>query len=123
MLGLGESNQAPYRLKAPIPAGTWHLVGDGENINLTVDVRFDIVWRTAAGVSTTLASTTHTFPPGRGVAFETDLEGIAAPASAGDFLILRFTNVGGATDSTYTPNGDGALVGARIPNLTLPATP
>src|SRR5262249_30687213 len=98
----------------------WHLVGDGENIGLSVDVTFDVVWHGAAG-DTVLASVTHTFSPGRGVAFETDIPGIAAAAVDGDQLILRFRTVGGATGATYTPNGDGALVGARVPNLRLPA--
>ena len=49
--------------------------------------------------------------------FETDLVGMAAPAVAGDLLVLRFTTVGGGS---YTPNGDGAFAGARDPNLTLP---
>nr|ACX33966.1 hypothetical protein [uncultured bacterium RM35] len=125
-MGLGESREAPYTLKAAIPAGTWHLVGDGELITQQVEVRFDIVWRTAAGVSTTLASVTHLFdpaPPGNpfnGVPFETDVTGIAAPASPGDKLILRFNTIGGAPGGSYTPNGDGMLAGARVPNLTLP---
>jgi hypothetical protein len=83
-------------------------------------VRFDIVWRTAGGVETVVASTTHTFAAGRGVQFDTDLAGIAAPATPGDKLILRFTTVGGGALASYTPNGDGALVGARVPSLTLP---
>ena len=104
----------------------WHLVGDGEGITQSVDVRFDIIWRPANGGDTVLASATHTFappsPPNQfgAVMFETDLAGIAAPAAAGDYLILRFTTVGGAPGASYTPNGDGAFAGARDPNLTLP---
>jgi hypothetical protein len=64
---------------------------------------------------------THTFPAGNGVQFETDLAGAAAAAQPGDELIYRFTNVSATGSGTsYTPNGDGALVGARIPSLTLP---
>jgi len=87
-----------------------------------VNVRFDIVWRQGS-TDTVLATVTHPFtpppPPNQynAVAFETDLVGIAAPASPGDLLILRFSTIGGAS---YIPNGDGSLAGARDPNLTLP---
>jgi hypothetical protein len=102
------------------------VVGDGESIVRTVQVRFDIVWRTAAGASTQLATVMHTFNPPTGsnpysvVPFETDLTGMAAPAAPGDALVLRFTTVGGDTGASYTPNGDGALAGGSDPNLTLP---
>jgi len=73
-----------------------------------------------------VAQTTHMFapnPPGPtqfdAVAFDADLAGVAAPAQAGDRLVLRFNNVGPETGA-YTPNGDGSLVGGRVPNLTLP---
>ena len=107
-------------LHGPIPAGTWHLVGDGENISRPVDVEFDIVWHPAAGGETVLATVMHSFGAGAGVAFETDVQGSAAAAVAGDQLILRFKTVGPGPGASYTPNGDGALVGARVPNLTLP---
>jgi len=109
---------------APIGAGTWHLVGDGEDITKAVDVRFDIVWRATRGSDTVLATASHHFdPPAAGpgqfdaVEYETDVAGIAAPAVPGDQLVLRFTVTAG---SGYIPNGDGALVNGRIPNLTLP---
>lgn len=93
----------------------------------SVAVRFDIIWRTAAKTDTVLATVTHTFdanPPGPGqlnaVKFETDLTGIAAPATPGELLVLKFNTVGGSTGAFYIPNGDGALVKGRIPNLTLP---
>ena len=96
-------------------------MGDGENISQSVGVRFDIIWRRSApGSDVVLASVTHTFPPGGGVQFDTDVEGIAAAAAPGDLLVLRFSTVSGASGANYTPNGDGALVGARVPSLTLP---
>ena len=107
---------------APIAAGTWHLVGDGEGISQTVTVKFDILWR-HGGTDTTLATATHTFPPSTStdgfntVPFETDLTGAAAAAQAGDQLVLRFTNMAGGI---YIPNGDAAADSARDPNLTLP---
>jgi hypothetical protein len=87
-------------------------------------VRFDIVWRGTGG-DTVLATVTHDFEPhGDGslnaILFETDLQGIAAPAVPGDQLVLRFTTVSGPTGAYYIPNGDGALVNGRTVNLTLP---
>ena len=64
-----------------------HLVGDGYLIRGTVSVRFEVIWRTAAGTETVLATATHTFmerpagpDQGDAVAYETDLDGIAAAA-------------------------------------------
>ena len=92
-----------------------------------MNVRFDIIWRPAGGSDTVLAMVTHTFDPppasaGRydAVMFEADLTGIAAPASAGDSLVLRFNTIGGATGAFYIPNGDGSASKGRDPNLTLP---
>jgi hypothetical protein len=114
-------------LRAPLPLGSWHLVGDGEDITESVDVQFDIVWRTSGGVETVLATTTHTFDPRPSgpnqydaVLFETDLTGLAAPAAPGDSLVLRFTTIGGSPSAFYVPNGDGSLANGRDPNLTLP---
>ena len=120
-LGVGDSREAAFTLVAPIAAGAWHLVGDGEDISSTVAVRFDIIWRAQGGGDTVLASTMHTFGPpivpGNASPFATDLTGIAAPAARGDRLVLRFSTVSGAT---YTPNGDGTAVHGTDPNLTLP---
>lgn len=121
-MGLGESREAAYRLRAPIRAGTWHLVGDGEGIYAATEVRFEIIWR-AGGSNSVVATTTHTFmplaPPNQynAVPFDADLDGVVVPAAPGDLLILRFSTIGGAS---YIPNGDGALTKGRIPNLTLP---
>lgn len=120
-IGVGDSNEAAFTLVAPIPAGSWHLVGDGEDITATVAVRFDIIWRPNGGAEVVIASVTHTFGPPivafNASPFATDLTGIAAPAAPGDQLVLRFTTVSGAT---YTPNGDGTAVHGTDPNLTLP---
>lgn len=92
-----------------------------------VDVRFDIIWRSAANMDTILATAMHTFqepPPGPlhdlAVAYETDLDGIAAAAKPGDKLLLKFSVPTGDRDGNFTPNGDGPLAGGRFPNLTLP---
>jgi hypothetical protein len=92
-----------------------------------VNVRFDIIWKDAADKETVLATAMHTFterPPGPSqydaIAFETDLTGLAAPATPGDLLILRFTVVSGDPGSNYTPNGDGPAAKGRYPSIILP---
>jgi hypothetical protein len=102
-------------------------VGDGYLIRNTVNVRFEVIWRDSAQRDTVLASAMNTFrqrPPGPNqsdaVAYETDMDGIAADARAGDRLVLKFSVVSGDDGGNYTPNGDGPLVGGRYPNLTLP---
>ena len=93
----------------------------------TVNVRFEIIWKTAAGTETVLATDLHTFmgrPPGPSqsdaIAYETDLTGIAAPARRGDFLLLKFSVPSGDMNGNYTPNGDGPLSKGRYPSITLP---
>ena len=109
----------------PIPAGTWHVVGDGYLIQKQVDVRFDIIWRNAAKNDTVLATLSHTFVeqpgPNRNdaIQFEGDATGIAANAQPGDRLVLKFS-VSGQAGGNYTPNGDGPAAKGRYPNLTLP---
>jgi hypothetical protein len=92
-----------------------------------VTVRFDILWRRGGGGDVVLATTTHAFEPHPAgpnqfdaILFETDLAGIAGPASPGDSLVLAFTTLSGDTGAYYIPNGDGAFVNGRIVNLTLP---
>jgi hypothetical protein len=121
-IGPGGSNEAPFTLRGPIAAGTWHLVGDGEGIGAPVTEKFEILWRRAGAADTVIATVNHDFPVGTGsfrsVMFETDLAASAVPAAAGDQLVLRFTTV--SASGMYTPNGDGATASARDPNLTLP---
>lgn len=111
---------------APIPAGTYHLVGDGEQMTKQATVRFDILWRSAAG-DVVLATATNVFVPhpvGPGqfdaIRYEADLTGAAAPAAPGDKLVLKFTTTAAESGGYYIPNGDGALVNGRTVNLTLP---
>lgn len=89
-----------------------------------VTVRFDILWRPAAGGQTVLATATHTFPAPAtytAVRFATDIDGIAADAAPGDRLVLRFNVIDGGTGAYYIPNGDGEAVNGETVNLTLPA--
>lgn len=123
-MGVGDSLEAAFQLAGPIRAGSWHLIGDGIILQ-SVDMRFDVVWRIAAG-DTTLASFTNHFdlPTGEAqfnaVPFEADAPGIAAAAHAGDQLVLRFTASGSGNGTVYIPNGDGSKTMGRIPSVKLP---
>jgi hypothetical protein len=110
-----------------VPAGAWKLIGDGRVLT-ACDVQFDVLWRTAGG-DTSIASFAHHFDvpaaPGQfdAVAFDGDAAGFAAPAVAGDHLVLRFsiTSIHPAGTRPYIPNADGATANGRIPSLITPA--
>jgi hypothetical protein len=125
-VGVGDSLEATLTLAGPIPAGTWHLVGDGIVFS-SVDVEYDVLWR-HAGSDSPLVTFRHHFDPLSGAQqfdaspFEADGAGAAAAARAGDLLVLRFSTVGadGGAGTVFIPNGDGAKANGRIPSLTLP---
>lgn len=127
-MGVGDSLEATFPLVGPIPAGSWHLVGDGI-VLASCDLEFDVIWR--HGSDTTLASFSHHFDPRTAppkfdaTQFEADAPGLSAQAAAGDQLVLRFTasvmaDAGAGVVDVYIPNGDGANAHGRIPSLTLP---
>jgi hypothetical protein len=124
-LGVGDSLEAPFTLRGPIAAGTWRLVGDGI-ITGAVDVHFEVVWRKASGGGdTVLAAWDHHFDPRGGgnfdaVPFEATAQGPAAPAKAGDLLVLRMVISGTTQPTAYIPNGDGPRAKGRIPSIELP---
>jgi hypothetical protein len=112
-------------LNRPIPAGTWHLVGDGIIIN-ACDVQFDLIWRAQDG-DHAIASVTHHFDPRsdfNAVPFEADLTGVAVnPTINKDQLVLRFSTQTQSSNLLYIPNSDGANAKGRIPSVRLPVTP
>jgi hypothetical protein len=123
-----NSLEAAFPLVGPIPAGSWHLVGDGI-VMASCDVQFDVVWR--HGEDSVLASVSHHFDPRvilpkfDATQFEADANGVAAQAASGDQLVLRLTasvvaDAGAGVTDVFIPNGDGANAHGRIPSLTLP---
>jgi hypothetical protein len=122
-VGIGDPQEAEFTLVAPLPAGTWRLVGDGIIIE-PVDVRFEIIWRSDAG-DQVLATFDHHFEPNGGgnfdaVPYEDTREAPAAPAEPGDQLILRYSAMNATVIYAYNPNGDGANHNGRIPFIELP---
>src|SRR5688572_11596788 len=114
-------------LVGPIPAGQWHLIGDGIVLD-GADIRYDMIWR-HDGSDTILWTLTHHFEPRTGenpfpaTPFEADIDGAAANARAGDQLVWRFTALApdaGTSRNAFIPNGDGARANGRIPSIKLP---
>ncbi|HRI18843.1 MAG TPA: hypothetical protein PL196_10000 [Burkholderiaceae bacterium] len=133
-----DTLEAAYTLYGPIPAGNWHLVGDGiltgsgvTNITVSFEVRLRPQAAVADELDTVLLSTQNTFQrdpdPQRAFApvlFEATVPGRGADAAPGDRLIWRIHALRGDSGAMYIPNGDGdrrgQYPGARIPRLDLP---
>jgi hypothetical protein len=124
-VGAGGSLEAAYtRLRDPIPAGTWRLVADGIIIE-PVDVRFEILLRPAAGPDIELAAFEHHFEPLPGSVyeaqpFEATAEVDEVEPRPDDRLIFRYSGESESLQMAYIPNGDGELLGGRIPFIELP---
>jgi len=121
-VGSGGSQEAPWDLKAAIPAGTYHVQCDSIIIR-TVDTTFDLIWR-HAGTDTLLGTwQQHWEPLPGGVyeaqAYEHDVTDAPAVDADGQ-LIFRYTGMNATLDQAYIPNGDGELSKGRIPNITIP---
>jgi hypothetical protein len=122
-VGAGSSLEAGYTLSGPLGAGTWRLVADGIVLQ-SVDVTFDIVWRSGGDDQVLASWQRHLDPlPGgeyRAQPFEESAEVEGQQAAEGDQLILRFRGEGSDLPMAYIPNGDGELTGGRIPFIDLP---
>jgi hypothetical protein len=105
-----------------VPAGTWHVIADGV-IADSIDVTFELVWRSAKNGDTTIASWVQHFdrPGGANfwVPFEADETATAIDYEPGDQLVYRFTGTNVGDGSAYAPNGDDDGTG-RDTQLTLP---
>ena len=122
-MGAGRSQEAPYTLKASVPAGTYHCVLDAVII-ASVDVTFDLIWRRGT-TDMPLATWTDHFEPNGGGNFDAQPHEYDEPAPAidwkdGDLFIFRYTGANTVSNEAWIPNGDGAISHGRIPNITLP---
>ena len=122
-MGAGRSLEAGYELDGPIDAGSWTLVADGIVID-PVDVTFELLLRQGAD-DQVLATWEHHFEPlpndeYQAQPFEVDADVERVDAAPGDRLVLRFTGEGSDLMMAYIPNGDGQVLGGRIPYLDLP---
>lgn len=109
---------------AAIPAGTWHLVGDGI-ITESVDVHFEMIHRRAGVADVDICTWDHHFDPLPGGSFDAqaldaDATGTAVDFEAGDQLVFKYTGASATLPNAYIPDGDGATKHGRNPNITLP---
>ena len=123
-MGAGGSQEAAYKLKASVPAGTYHFVLDGIIIR-PVDVTFDLIWRRGDDrhVARDAGSSTSMPLPARRSTRRRTRSIRCRPAidlQDGDQLVFRYTGRNDASMQAWIPNGDGALANGRIPNITLP---
>ena len=107
-----------------MPEGTYHLVLDAI-ITTSVDVTFDLIWRSETNGDTELANwAVHYDPLPNGdysaQPFEYDEDCVAIDFQSGDQLVFRYTGANGASMESYIPDGDGSFANGRIPNITLP---
>lgn len=121
-MGAGRSQEAPYDLKASVPAGTYHFVLDCIII-ANVDTKFELMHRRGSD-NVVLASWTKSFEPLPDSFDAQPYEiGQTAPAIdfvAGDQLVFRYSATGTTLSEAWIPNGDGDLSGGRIPHILLP---
>jgi hypothetical protein len=122
-VGSGGSQEAAYTLKGPVKAGTYHLVLDSIIIK-SVDVTFDLIWRSGS-TDMTLATWQQHFDPLPAASydaqpFEYDEPCPAIDWKTGDELVFRYTGANTDSAEAYIPNGDGTHANGRIPYIVLP---
>ena len=122
-MGSGGSQEAPYTLKGPVKAGTYHLVMDAIIIK-PVDVTFDLIWRRGS-TDMSLATWQQHFDPLPGAnydaqPFEYDESCGAIAWKSGDQLVFRYSGANTISAEAYIPNGDGSNASGRMPYIVLP---
>jgi hypothetical protein len=120
-VGSGGSLDAEYPLKADVRAGAYHVICDAIIIR-AVDVQFELLHR-RAGEDVQLATWMEHFEPIGAYTsqpYELDVEAPAIAFEPGDELVFRYTGLGSTVMMAFIPNGDGALLNGRVPNITLP---
>lgn len=122
-MGLGESQDAAYSLRADVPAGVYHVVCDSI-ITESVDVTFSLILRRGATDTSLVEWTRHWDPlPASSYdaqAYEVDEVAPAIQFEPGDQLVFRYAGASATSPDALIPNGDGARTHGRIPSITLP---
>src|SRR5205823_3279919 len=113
--------EAPFDLVAGIPAGTWHLVGDGV-ITESVDVHFEVIHRRGSA-DTDACTWDHHFDPALDGTFpvqplDADAACTAVDFQPGDKLVFKYSGASAMNNEAYIPDGEGSSNGGRDPNLT-----
>ena len=122
-MGLGESQEAAFDLRASVPAGMYHVDCDSI-ITESVDATFTLIWRRGA-TDTTLAQWMQHWEPlpdgtYKAQPYEIDVAAQAIDHRAGDQLVFRYQGASSKLREAFIPNGDGARQGGQIPSIRLP---
>ena len=134
--GSPQTLEAAYVLRDKVLAGTWDVIGDGLLLGSGVSkirVRFEVRTRRAGAVDDAadqvMVGVENVFVrdaanPLYAVPFQTQAEGVASDAEAGDKLVLRMTALSNDSDPVgmYIPNADGKYRLGRIPRIQLPSS-
>jgi len=122
-VGLGESQEAAFNLRASVPAGAYHVTCDSI-ITESVDATFTLIWRRGANDTQLARWSQHwdPLPSGRydAQAYELDVAAPAIDWKSGDQLVFRYHGVSTRLREAFIPNGDGSRAGGRIPSIRLP---
>lgn len=110
---------------ADVPAGTWHLIGDGIILE-PVDVHFEILLRRTGAPDVGIVAWDQHFEPLPGNSFKAqaldlDAAGIAIDFESGDAIVFRYTGQSAANVNAYIPNGEAGTADGRNPAVILPA--
>jgi hypothetical protein len=122
-VGLGESQEAAFNLRASVPAGAYHVICDAI-ITDSVDTTFTLIWRRGSNDTTLAEWSGHWDPLGPGMfsaqAYELDVSAPAIDFKPGDQLVFRYHGVSARLREAFIPNGDGDRANGRLPNIRLP---
>ena len=122
-MGLGESQEAEFNLRASVPAGTYHIECDAI-ITESVDVTLTLIWRRGQTDTTLGEVMQHWNPRPDGTysaqANEFDLAAPAIDYKSGDKLVFRYSGQSARLREAFIPNGDGSRASGRIPSIRLP---
>ena len=121
----GSQFDAAFKLRAAVPAGTYHVECDAV-ITAPIDVTLSLIWRRGQTDTTLAQWMKHWEPLGAGhfeaQPYEVDMAAPAIDYQPGDQFVFRYAGNGPPTvlSEAFIPNGDGRNSSGRIPAITLP---
>ena len=89
-MAAGGSFEVAYPLPAPVPAGTYHIKTMGTQAAMDAVLHAELLYRHAGFPDLVVASADGT------LAIDTDVDGPAVPAQAGDLLVLHLSMTAGS---------------------------
>ena len=99
---MGHPLEVTYPLDGPLPAGSYHLVGDGVLFHAP-RVRYELSRRRGGADDLPVISFEHKFPDAMAAQYEETRAGLAVDARRGDLLVLQVSLVGDTDDASWIP--------------------